>query len=148
MICRLLRQLRRWLWWIIPRWRSRRRRRVLRRVRRLVAVLMLVVWLGSSGPRPGKVGIPALVVRPVYIVLVKIRLLMRRWVCRRRRCRRRRRLPVGVRGVSAERHERESFEVARVVRRCDIVRLHHRVQRAVVVLAVVRVLRGHRHRSV
>ena len=140
MICRLLRQLRRWLWWIIPRWRSRRRRRVLRRVRRLVAVLMLVVWLGSSGPRPGEVGVPALVVRPVCIVLIVVRLLMLRRVCRRRR--RRRRLPVGVGGVSAERHERESFEVARVVRRCDIVRLRHRVQRAVVVLAVVRVLRG------
>ena len=114
----------------------------------MVAVLLLVVWLGSCGPRPGEVGVPALVVRPVCIVLVKVRLMMLRWACWRRRCRRRRRLPVGVRGVSAERHERESFEVARVVRRCDIVRLHHRVQRAVVVLAVVRVLRGHRHRSV
>ena len=143
MICRLLRQLRRWLWWIIPRWRSRRRRRVLRRVRRLVAVLLLVVWLGSSGPRPGEVGVPALVVRPVCIVLVVVRLLMLRRVSRRRRRRRRRRLPVGVGGVSAERHERESFEVARVVRRCDVVRLlRHSVQRAVVVLAVVRVLRG------
>ena len=106
----------------------------------MVAVLLLVVWLGSSGPRPGEVGVPALVVRPVCIVLIVVRLLMLRRVCRRRR--RRRRLPVGVGGVSAERHERESFEVARVVRRCDIVRLRHRVQRAVVVLAVVRVLRG------